>query len=92
MVDPLPHLGAANLSGGRILHEVVQGDTPHTPQPGLQVLHPNTDVVSQAGFCPVSLRHLHQSTSWLQLSIEREHVAGASDNWTHHADKECWKV
>ena len=66
VVDPLPHLGAPNLCSSSILHQVVQGYTPHAPQPGLQVLHPHADVVTQAGVCSLALGHLHQSSKVLR--------------------------
>lgn len=58
VVDPLPHLGAANFSCGSILHEVMERHTAHAAQPGLQVLHPYADVVPQTGFGALPLRHL----------------------------------
>ena len=61
MVDPLPDLGAPNLGGGCILHEIVQGYTAHAAQPGLQVLHSDTDVVAQAGLCSATSGHLQSS-------------------------------
>jgi len=70
VVDPLPHLGAPNLCSGSILHQVVQGYTPHAPQPGLQVLHPHTDVVTQAGVCSLALGHLHQGMIVLRTKAQ----------------------
>ena len=90
VVDPLPHLGAPNLSSGCILHEIVQGHTAHAPQPGLQVLHPHTDVVPQAGFCSVSLRHLqHTAPPSQPTGIQRKPPLGTAE-WTQGEDKAGW--
>jgi hypothetical protein len=70
VVDPLPHLGAPNLCSGSILHQVVQGYTPHAPQPGFQVLHPHADIVTQAGICSLALGHLQQSRKVLRIELQ----------------------
>ena len=41
-------LCAADLGGGGILHEVVEGHAAKAAQPGLQVLHAHLAVVAQA--------------------------------------------
>ena len=41
-------LGAADLGGSCVLHEVVEGHAAEAAQPGLQVLHAHHAVVAQA--------------------------------------------
>src|SRR5215218_4699800 len=48
VVDPLPHLGAADLRGRRVLHQVEDGNGPAPSEPGRDVLHANGDVVAEA--------------------------------------------
>ena len=48
MVDPLPHLGAADLRGRRVFHQVEDGDGAASCEPGRDVLHADGDVVAEA--------------------------------------------
>lgn len=46
MTDPLPQLGARDLSGGGILHQVVDWDTADTTEPSLHVAKTNVEVLA----------------------------------------------
>src|SRR5215210_4970721 len=48
VVDPLPHLGAADLRRRRIFHEVEDGNGTTTGEPGGEVLNADGDVVAEA--------------------------------------------
>src|SRR5918999_5394396 len=48
VVEQLPHLGAGDLRGRRILHEAEDRDSPTTREPGRQVLDADADVVTKA--------------------------------------------
>ena len=48
MVDPLPHLGARDLGGRRVLHQVVERHAAGAAEPRLEVLHADADVVAEA--------------------------------------------
>src|SRR5829696_574339 len=48
VVDPLPHLGAADLRRRRVLHQVEDRDRTSPREPGREVLHTDRDVVSEA--------------------------------------------
>src|SRR3989441_12493880 len=50
MVDPLPHLGSCDLRRRSIFHEVVESGGPRPAEPRLEVLNPDADVRSEAGF------------------------------------------
>ena len=47
-VDPLPELGAGDLRGGGVLHQVVDGHGAVAAQPGLDVADAHLDVVADA--------------------------------------------
>ena len=49
MVDPLPELGAADLGGGGVFHEVEERDAADATQPGFEVAEAYGDVLLQAG-------------------------------------------
>src|SRR5207302_5055191 len=40
MPDPLPELGAADLGGGGVLHQIVEGHAAGAAQPGLDIADP----------------------------------------------------
>lgn len=46
MADPLPELGAGDLGGSRILHQVVDWDTADTTEPSLHVAKTNVEVLA----------------------------------------------
>lgn len=48
VLDPLPELRSGDLSGSSILHEVVDGDTADTSDPGLHVAETNDEVLLDA--------------------------------------------
>src|SRR5699024_7204954 len=50
VVQPLPDLGARDLCGGGILHQVVDAHRAQATQPGTQVLQCDIDVHPQPGF------------------------------------------
>src|SRR3979411_852811 len=58
-MDPLPDLGAGDLSGGGVLHQVVDGRGAIASQPGLDVLDAHADVEAQSGLCDGTVRHRH---------------------------------
>src|ERR671921_1164401 len=47
VVDPLPHLGAADLRGRRVFHQVEDGNGAASREPGRDVLHAYRDVVAE---------------------------------------------
>ena len=48
VVDPLPHLGAGDLGGGGVLHQVVDRDGAEAAQPRLEVAQRDPDVGADA--------------------------------------------
>src|SRR5918995_6137539 len=60
VVDPLPHLGAADLRGRRVLHQVEDGYRAASSEPGREVLHTDGDVVSEAVHGDLALGLLQQ--------------------------------
>src|SRR5215218_7507416 len=60
MVDPLPHLSAADLRRGRVLHQVEDRDGTSPREPGCEVLHADGDVVAEAVHGDVSFGLLQQ--------------------------------
>src|ERR671912_1679565 len=60
VVDPLPHLGAADLRGRRVLHQVEDGNGPTSREPGRDVLHTDGDVVAEAVHGDVAFRFLQK--------------------------------
>src|SRR5215203_4825417 len=60
VVDPLPHLGAADLRGRGVFHEVEDGDGAASGEPGREVLDADGDVVAEAVHGDVAFRLLQQ--------------------------------
>src|SRR5215212_11094396 len=60
VVDPLPHLGAADLRGRRVLHEVDDGNRAASGEPGREVLDADGDVVAEAVHGDVAFRLLQK--------------------------------
>src|SRR5215218_10008573 len=60
VVDPLPHLSAADLRRGRVLHQVEDRDGTSPREPGCEVLHADGDVVAEAVHGDVSFGLLQQ--------------------------------
>src|ERR671921_649853 len=60
VVDPLPHLGAADLRRRRVLHQVEDGYRAASSEPGREVLHTDRDVVSEAVHGDLALGLLQQ--------------------------------
>ena len=56
VVQPLPHLGAGDLRGRGVLHQVVDADRAGAAQPGLEVLDADADVRPQAGLGDLTRR------------------------------------
>ena len=52
MADPLPDLGAGDLGGRRVFHEVVERHAAGAPEPRLEVLHADADVVAEPRLGP----------------------------------------
>ena len=50
VVDPLPELGAGDLGGGGVFHEVEERDAADAAQPGFDVAEADGDVLLEAGF------------------------------------------
>ena len=46
VADPLPELGAGDLSGGGILHQIIDWDTADTTEPSLHVAKTNVQVLA----------------------------------------------
>ena len=59
-MDPLPELRTGNLGGGRIFHQPIDGDRPVATRPCIHILQRHADVVPQAGFGNLTLRHRQQ--------------------------------
>src|SRR5215211_7442802 len=60
VVDPLPHLGAADLRRRCVLHQVEDGYRAAPSEPGREVLHTDRDVVSEAVHGDLALGFLQQ--------------------------------
>src|SRR5919107_1453367 len=60
VVDPLPHLGTADLRGRGVLHEVEDGDGTAAGKPGREVLDADGDVVAEAVHGDGAFRLLQQ--------------------------------
>src|SRR5215218_5280618 len=60
VVDPLPHLGAADLRSRRVLHQVENGNGASSREPGREVLHADGDVVAEAVHGNVAFGFLQQ--------------------------------
>ena len=50
MPDPLPELGAADLGGGGVLHQIVERHATGAVQPCLDVADPDIEVLPEPGF------------------------------------------
>ncbi len=59
-MQPLPDLGAADLGGGGILHQIVQRHATGAAQPGLDVAEADIDVLAQAGLSDRAAGHRDQ--------------------------------
>src|SRR5208282_6427355 len=60
VLHPLPDLGAADLGGGRVFHQVVNWNAADAAQPGFQVLNPHVDVPAQTSFGDGTVGHGQQ--------------------------------
>ena len=50
VTKPLPHLGAADLRGRCVFHQVIDRNAPESAEPRLQVLDADIDVMAQSFF------------------------------------------
>src|SRR5256885_3279331 len=57
VLGPLPELGAGDLGGGRVLHQVEDGGGAVAHEPGVEVLQGDVDVVAEARFGNRAARH-----------------------------------
>ena len=70
-VQPLPDLGAGNLGGRGVLHEIVERHGAAAAQPGLDILHADADVLAQALFGALALVDLEQFASRVTSTSSR---------------------
>src|SRR5207237_1764578 len=82
VLDPLPDLRARNLRGRGVLHQIVDRHRAAPAQPGLDVLHADTDVEAETllglgavvNLQEVIAQHAHVLTHTAELVLFRQHA------------------